>query len=298
MEMNLEDRKVLITGAGEGIGRALAVAFANEGARIAGCARTPETLDSLEQELAGQGPEQSLKSGNTLTDFERSARSSDIGSGGTSADSRHFFKPADLSKSTQISRFYRDAVKSMKGLDILINNVGSIGKLAPFMKISDKEWQEAFDINLMSAVRLCRLCIPDLKKSEAPCIINISSIAGNRPGDVFPHYAAMKAGMSNLTVSLAQTLAEDGIRVNTVAPGPVWTRSWSREADEAAKQSGMPAEKISLEMQRSTGETVPLKRMGLPEDVTGLVLFLASSNASWITGSHFTVDGGIVRNPY
>jgi len=265
MEMNLEGRQVLITGAGEGIGRALAVAFAKEGARLAVCARTPETLGALEKELA---------------------------------DSRHIFKTADISKSTDISRFYRDAVKGMKGLDILINNVGSIGKLATFFDISDQDWQDAFDINLMSAVRLCRLAIPDLKKSEAPCIINISSIAGNRPGDVFPHYAAMKAGLSNLTVSLAQTLAGDGIRVNTVAPGPVWTRSWSREAEEAAKQSGMPVEEISREMQESTAKTVPLKRMGLPEDVTGLVLFLASSHAAWITGSHFTVDGGIVRNPY
>ena len=150
----------------------------------------------------------------------------------------------------------------------------------------------------MPAVRLCRLAVPDLKQSEAPCIINISSISGNRPGDVFPHYAAMKAGLSNLTASLAQTLAPDGIRVNTVAPGPVWTGSWAREAEEAAKQSGMPLNEIVGEMQRSTAETVPLKRMGLPEDITGLVLFLASDHAAWITGSHFTVDGGIVRNPY
>ncbi len=265
MEMNLEGRKVLITGVGEGIGRALAAAFAAEGARVAGCARTPATLGSLAKELG---------------------------------DNRHFFKPADLSKATDVSRFYRDAVKALKGLDILINNVGAIGKVATFFDITDAEWQEAFDVNLMSAVRLCRLAIPDLKESEAPCILNISSIAGNRPSDVFPHYAAMKAGMSNLTVSLAQTLAPDGIRVNTIAPGPVWTKSWEREAEEGAKQSGIPLEEITKEMQKSTGETVPLKRMGLPEDVTGLALFLASSNAGWITGSHFTVDGGIVRNPY
>ncbi|MEE8205495.1 MAG: SDR family oxidoreductase, partial [Nitrospinaceae bacterium] len=164
--------------------------------------------------------------------------------------------------------------------------------------LTDQDWRESFEINLLPAVRLCRMFIPTLKHSGAPRIINISSIAGSRPGDIFPHYSAMKAGLSNLTVSLAQTLAEDHILVNSVSPGPVWSRSWENEAQEVAKQTGKPLHKVEEEIKSGTEATVPLKRMGMPEDVTGLVLFLASDHASWITATNFTVDGGITQDPY
>jgi NAD(P)-dependent dehydrogenase (short-subunit alcohol dehydrogenase family) len=265
MDLKLTGRKVLITGTGDGIGRALALALGKEGARVAGCARTTEHLQTLEKEIEG---------------------------------SDHMFQYADVTNKNDLERFFWFAVEQLDGLDILINNVGSIGKMAGFFDLTDDDWQAAFDINLLPAVRLCRLAKPELQKSRAPCILNISSIAGNHPSDVFPHYAAMKAGLSNLTVSLAQTLAPDGIRVNTVAPGPVWTRSWMQEAEAAASQSGRDAEDVAKDIEQSTAEGVPLKRMGLPEDVTGLVLFLASEHASWITGTHFTIDGGIVRNPF
>ena len=265
MDLKLEGRKVLITGTGDGIGRALALAFGQEGARVAGCARTTEHLQSLEKEIEGED---------------------------------HMFQYADVTDKDDLERFFWFAVEQLDGLDILVNNVGSIGRMAGFFDLTDEDWQSAFDINLLPAVRLCRLAKPELKKSSAPCILNISSIAGNHPSENFPHYAAMKAGLSNLTVSLAQTLAADGIRVNTVAPGPVWTRSWTSEAEAAAKDSGRNVEDVAAEIKQSTAEEVPLKRMGLPADVTGLVLFLASEHASWITGTHFTGDGGIVRNPF
>ncbi|CAI2717229.1 SDR family NAD(P)-dependent oxidoreductase [Nitrospina watsonii] len=265
MDLNLAGRKVLITGAGDGIGRELALAFGKEGARVAGCARTTERLQALEKEIEG-------------------------------AD--HMFQYADVTQKDDLERFFWFAVEQLDGLDVLINNVGSIGKMAHFFDLTDDDWQAAFDINLLPAVRLCRLAVPELKKSKHPCILNISSIAGNHPGEVFPHYAAMKAGLSNLTVSLAQTLAADGIRVNTVAPGPVWTRSWQQEAEAAAKEEGTHVEEMAEAIRQSTADTVPLKRIGMPADVTGLTLFLASEQASWITGTHFTIDGGIVRNPF
>ena len=108
----------------------------------------------------------------------------------------------------------------------------------------------------------------------------------------------MKAGLCNLTSSLAQTLAADGILVNSVAPGSVWSRSWENEARQAAEKSGVPFEAVAEEIKSSTAQTVLLQRMGVPEDVTGLVLFLASDHASWITATNFTVDGGVLQNPY
>ena len=104
----------------------------------------------------------------------------------------------------------------------------------------------------------------------------------------------MKAGLSNLTVSLAQTLAPDKILVNSISPGPVWSKSWEDEA----KSAGPDFEQVKKEIMEQTGQTVPLKRMGMPDDLTGLALFLASDSSGWITATNFNVDGGITRNPF
>ncbi len=265
MDLDLKDRKVLITGVAEGIGRALALAFGKAGARVAGCARTQSRLHALEEEMEGKG---------------------------------HLFQSVDVTQPDQLQEFHDRVLEQLGGLDVLVNNVGDVGKIATFHELTDQDWRESFEINLLPAVRLCRMFIPTLKHSGAPRIINISSIAGSRPGDVFPHYSAMKAGLSNLTVSLAQTLAEEHILVNSVSPGPVWSRSWENEAQEIVKQTGKPLHAVEEETKAGTAQSVPLKRMGVPEDVTGLVLFLASDHASWITATNFTVDGGITQNPY
>ena len=265
MDLDLKDRKVLITGAAEGIGRALALAFGKSGARVAGCARTQSRLHALEEEIEGKG---------------------------------HLFQPVDVTQADQLQQFHDQVLEQLGGLDVLVNNVGAVGKLANFHELTDQDWRDAFEVNLLPAVRMCRMFIPTLKHSGAPRIINISSIAGSRPTDIFPHYSAMKAGLSNLTVSLAQTLAEEHILVNSVSPGPVWSRSWENEAQEIVQQSGRPLQEVEEEIKSGTAQSVPLKRMGMPEDVTGLVLFLASDHASWITATNFTVDGGITQDPY
>ena len=107
----------------------------------------------------------------------------------------------------------------------------------------------------------------------------------------------MKAAISNFTVSLANTLAADKITVNTVSPGPVWSQSWEKQAADEAGISGKDAQAVAEEIRSSTSRAVPLKRMGVPDDITGLVLFLASDSASWITAANFPVDGGILQTP-
>ncbi len=265
MDLNLEGRKVLITGAGDGIGRALALEFAEMGAHVAGCARSEDRLTSLSREIEGKG---------------------------------HLFFPTDLTKPKEIQTFHDQVMETLGGLDVLINNAGSILKLGGFFDVTDQDWQDSFNINLMPVVRLSRLFIPTLKHSGTPRIINISSIAGSRPGEVFPHYSAMKAALSNFTVSLAQTLAPEKILVNSVSPGPVWTRSWQQEAALASENSDKSPSDIAEEIQTQTAQSVLLKRMGMPEDISGIVLFLASDRSSWITGSNFTVDGGVNLSPY
>lgn len=261
MDLNLKNRNVIITGAGDGIGRALALAFAKEGAKVAVCARSQDRLDSLSAEISGSG---------------------------------HLFFSADLGKTEGVQTFYENVMKQLGQVDVLINNVGAILKLANFFDLSDQDWEDAFQINLMSAVRLSRHCIPSLKKSACARIINISSIAAASPQEVFPHYSAMKAGLSNLTVSLAQTLAPDKVLVNSISPGPVWSKSWEDEA----QSGGSNFEETKKEIMEQTAKTIPLNRMGMPEDLTGLALFLASEQSAWITATNFMVDGGITRNPF
>lgn len=265
MDLKLQNRKVIITGAGEGIGRSLALAFAEEGARVAVCARSAGRLSDLAKIIRGKG---------------------------------HVFQPADLAKPADTQDFFQEVMRKFNGLDILVNNVGSILNMANFHDLTDEDWLDSFNINLMPAVRLTRLFLPALRASSAPRIINISSIAAQRPGDVFPHYSAMKAALSNLTVSLARTLAADKILVNSVSPGPVWTRSWEQEVEKMAERTGSDAVEVREKMVAETAEGLLLKRMGAPEDIQGLVLFLASQHSRWITASNFTADGGLVMDPF
>ena len=261
MGLNLKNRKVVITGASDGIGRALALAFAKEGAQVAICARNQGRLDSLSDEIEGA----------------------------------HFFA-ADLGKAEGVEAFHKSVMQQLGQVDVLINNVGAILKLVNFFELTDQDWEDSFQINLMSAVRLTRLCIPSLKQSTCARIINISSIAAASPQEVFPHYSAMKAGLSSFTVSLAQTLAPDKILVNSISPGPVWSKSWEDEAK--AQCNGSSMEQTKKEIMEQTGKTIPLNRMGMPEDLTGLALFLASEQSAWITATNFNVDGGLTRNPF
>ena len=261
MGLNLKNRKVVITGASDGIGRALALAFAKEGAQVAVCARNQGRLDALSDEIKGA-----------------------------------LFFAADLGKAEGVAAFHKSVMQQLGQVDVLINNVGAILKLTNFFELTDQDWEDSFQINLMSAVRLTRLCIPSLKQSTCARIINISSIAAASPQEVFPHYSAMKAGLSNFTVSLAQTLAPDNILVNSISPGPVWSKSWEDEAK--AQCNGSSMEQTKKEIMEQTGKTIPLNRMGMPEDLTGLALFLASEQSDWITATNFNVDGGLTRNPF
>lgn len=265
MNFDLEDRKVVITGVSEGIGRALALAFSNAGAKVAGCARHSASMEKLSHTMTGHG---------------------------------HVFKQADLTIAEDAEAFFEEVITRFHGVDVLVNNVGSIIKMADFQSTTDEDWQESFQVNLMSAVRMSRLFIPALKNSNSPRIINISSITAAGNGELFPHYSAMKAGLSNFSVSLARTLAPHNILVNTVSPGPVWTHSWEVEAEKAAKNSGMGLAQLQNQIRSETGESTLLKRIGVPEDITGVVLFLASDHARWITATNFTVDGGILCDPF
>ena len=259
MGLNLKNRKIIISGASDGIGRALALAFAKEGAQVAVCARNQGPLDTLSAEIEGEG---------------------------------HLFFSADLGKAEGVQAFHENVMNQWGHIDVLINNVGAILKLVNFFELTDQDWEDSFQINLMSAVRLTRLCIPALKQSACAAIINISSIAAASPQEVSPHSSAMKAGLSNLTVSLAKTLAPEKIRVNAISPGAIATPIFYGGSARANTLTDAENEAKMAKLTANLAKAVPLQQAGLAVDIAEGALYLASDASRFVTSHDLVIDGG------
>ena len=186
---------------------------------------------------------------------------------------------ADIASESDCRKIVKFAIKSLGRVDILVNNAG-VWTYAPIDKMSDKILNETLDVNLRGVFYLTRAVVPFMKKQKAGNIINISSTAGQRGETEHSHYAASKGALISLTKSLATELAPWNIRVNCVAPGWVYT-----DMSKAALKSKESKKILS---------TIPLKRVGTPEEIAVAVLFLASDLSSFITGEILNVNGGAV----
>lgn len=186
---------------------------------------------------------------------------------------------ADVSSDRDCRRLMQAAAETFGRLDILVNNAG-IWKEAAVEEMTEAQWQETMSINLRGVFLCCRAAIPFLKQTDSGRIINISSTAGQRGEPYHAHYSASKGGVQSFSKSLAGELASRGITVNCVAPGWIDTE--------------MCEEPFQGEGRRRIEATIPLGRVGRPEEIAGPVLFLASSLASYITGEVFNVNGGSV----
>lgn len=182
----------------------------------------------------------------------------------------------DLSKKDEVIGYVGDAIKALGGLDILVNNASGFG-----MVDTEEGWDSALNVDVLATFRASRAGLEALKASKGN-IVNISSISGFRASTRSPVYNAVKALLINYTMSQASLFAGDGIRVNAVAPGSIEFPggSWEKRKTEA------PA------LYNSTLASIPFGRMGKPEEVANVVLFLASAEASWVTGHTVVVDGG------
>lgn len=185
--------------------------------------------------------------------------------------------PCNLSDAEAVDGLPKAAAAAMGSVDILVNNAG-ITRDQIFMRMSDDEWQSVLDVNLTSTMRLCRGVMRPMMKSRWGRIINISSIVGatGNPGQV--NYAASKAGMVGMTKSIAYEVASRGITANAVAPGFIATAMTDKLTDEQK-------EKINVQ--------IPAARMGSPEEIAAAVLYLASPEAAYVTGSTLHVNGGM-----
>ncbi len=185
--------------------------------------------------------------------------------------------PCNLSDGAAVDALPKQAIEAMGAVDILVNNAG-ITRDQIFMRMSDEEWQSVIDVNLTSTMRLCRGVMRPMMKARNGRIINISSIVGatGNPGQA--NYAASKAGMVGMTKSIAYEVASRGITANAVAPGFIATAMTDKLTDEQK-------DKINAQ--------IPAARMGKPEEIAAAVLYLASQEAAYVTGTTLHVNGGM-----
>ena len=250
MNLDLAGKVAIVTGSSKGLGLASAHALAQEGCRVTICARGETSLNEAAAEL-------------------RTVTAADV-----------LPVVADVSTAAGVEMVMARTVDLFGGLDILVNNVG-LAKGSDIVGTSDEEWQEAFDQTLFPAVRASRLAVPLMRKRGGGAIVMIASIWGRESGGRMT-YNAVKAAEISLAKAMAQQLAADNIRVNSVAPGSIRFPggSWDRRVE--ADPEGM-AEFVRREL--------PFGRFGRPEEVGAVVSFLASPRASWISGASVPVDG-------
>ena len=244
----MEGRKALITGGDSGIGRAAAIAYAREGAAVA--------INYLESE---QSDAESLKE---LIE----------GEGGTV----HLF-PGDLTDESFCTQLIADAVEALGGLDVLINNAGKQVFQESIDDVTSEQFDQTFKTNVYAMFWLSKAAVPHLPPGGS--IINTTSIQGYKPSATLLDYATTKGAQIEFTKALAKQLADKGIRVNAVAPGPFWT--------PLQPSGGQPQDKVE-----EFGSQVPLGRPGQPAEIASTYVFLATQEAGYITGEVFGVTGG------
>lgn len=263
MELDLNGHIVLITGGSVGIGLAVAEAFLNERAKVVICARNKERLNTV------------------VTDLKSRYNTPSV-----------WGVPCDVSKMEDIEKLLEFIKENVGGLNILINNAGT-GSEETSMEAPDDKWYYYWNLHVMAAVRLCRLCVPLMKKTQGEgVIINTASMCAMQPLYYEPIYNVTKAALNMYTKCLADELIKDKIRVMSVSPGLVLTPDWYKTAGILSKKEGISVDQYFDNIAKSM---TSIGRFSTSEEVAQFYVFLASSKASYCLGTNFHVDGGATK---
>ena len=256
---NLNNKNAVITGGSDGIGLGIAKAFVREGANLLLIGKDPEKLQKAQQALLNEFGVQV----HTLS--------------------------ADLSKTETVTEVVKDIERLLPTVDILVNNAG-LGKFVPFEQVDNTLYDAHFNLNVKAPYFLTQSLLPALVKSKGN-VINISSYFAHRmlPNRATTVYSATKGALNSFTKALAFEVGQLGVRVNAIAPGSISTPQFNRNL-----QALTPEKQAAFETM--VKEIYPLQHIGTPEDIAKACVFLASDNASWITGTVLAVDGGLTTN--
>lgn len=264
MNLGLLNKVVLILAASKGLGLACAKTFYNEGANIVICSRSRLNLDLAKKEIEKIDP----KNTNPVIAIE-----------------------ADLHDEEQIKSLIDATIKEYGTIDVLVHNAGGPPS-APISKITEKDWQDSINLNLLSFIRICKSIIPIMEKQQSGRIIAIASVSAKQPLENLVLSNTTRLGVVGYAKTLANAYAKDNILVNVVCPGPTLTGRMKELIKSQVDETG----KSEQEIMKKWIDSIPLGRLGNPEELANLVVFLSSERASYITGTVIQVDGGLVKS--
>lgn len=265
MELLLENKKILVTGSSRGLGRSIVESYLKEGAYVVMSSRSQENMETA------------------------------VFSFGSLRERLSCVK-VDAENEESVLNCVQQSIEQMGGMDILVNNVGGAGRFAGFFELEHTDWLNHFNLNVMSMVNFSKHAHPYLKESSTPRIVNISSITGFQPGFYNPHYSICKAATINLSKHLANIFIKDKIVVNCIAPGPFESHSWKRYIETIARKENISFEDAAKKEYKMAELTIPMGRLGKPEDIVPFVLMLSSPTCNWAAGSCFVIDGGKMKS--
>jgi meso-butanediol dehydrogenase / (S,S)-butanediol dehydrogenase / diacetyl reductase len=244
----LNDKIVIVTGAGSGIGRACALAFAREGARVALVGRRRERLDAVAREI----------------------------------DDSALVLASDVSRSDEVGRIVEQTISHFGGVNVLLNNAGVL-HIGTAEQITERQWDETFNTNVRGLWLLSRAVLPAMRKAGGGSIINMASVLGINGAANRASYAPSKGAVVLLTKCMAIDHGHENIRVNAICPSFVETDLTAAVINQAPDPKSVRADRVRVH---------PIGRLGKPEDIAPLAVYLASDESAWVNGAMFPVDGG------
>ncbi|KMY46413.1 3-oxoacyl-ACP reductase [Bacillus sp. FJAT-27916] len=256
MELGLKGKNALVVASSQGLGKAIAIKLAEEGANVMVTSRSADKLKTVVEELKKVNP-----AGN------------------------YYWHEADITQADDIDRLVKATADKLGTIDILLNNAGG-PPAGGFMDLSDEDWQKGFELNLLSYIRMIRAVLPNMKNGGR--ILNMASISVKEPIQGLLLSNTFRLGIVGLTKTLAAEFAERDILINTIAPGVIATDRIDYLDQVTAEKQGLTVEEVKERAEKQ----IPLGRYGKPEEFANYAVFLLSSVNSYVTGQVYLIDGG------